>query len=341
MTKLKQHAAKITLITLSFCAGIGISEFLTRMLAPEFGAGQQLPVQILERYSLKTRPPSTEFRQRSNSGEFNVSYKTNEIGFRDIPHTKPVPKNTIVFIGDSFTEGYGVKQSKRYPEYTRSLNKPVVVSAIAGYNIRDYINVLAYLKDQGKLGETIIIGLCVENDIIDYETTQSDKDQSSQFVPVLKSWLNQNSYLFNLLASFARSNNLLNETAISLGLAAGPNGQSTTKFGQREIDASTKLLSRSLSFGKTVIVLIIPDRRVWSDKVETSKQALERQGMLKKTLKQNGFLLVDPTNEFTNKSDNPLSEYHFSIDGHWNQLGHRVAGHMITKKLLDLSQISD
>ena len=92
--------------------GIGISELLARTLAPQFMHGQGLPKQALESHSLVIRPPKQSFRQRSNSGEFDVQYSINELGYRDGPITKADPQNTIIFVGDSFTEGYGVEKTK-------------------------------------------------------------------------------------------------------------------------------------------------------------------------------------------------------------------------------------
>ena len=314
--------ANISLLLISTIAGLGISEYLTRAIAPQFRHGQWLPSQVLEGHSLRIRPPKTTFRQRSNSGEFDVQYSINQLGFRDRHPRRGDPSNTIIFVGDSFTEGYGVKQSKRYPEYARNPQREVVVSALGGYNIKDYIKVLSYLK---------------ENDILNYDqipkkTPSSPKTKNK--ITRLKNWLNMNSSLFNMLATLARSNSILNDAAISLGLAAKQNEFSKAEFNQKEIRSSARLLSSSLLHGKNVVILIIPDRRVWAGQDHDSKQAIARQQLLQDELIKRGLSVIDMTNKFTNSSKNPLSEYHFLIDGHWNEKGHKIAGEMIKNELL-------
>ena len=112
MRSLRESTTNLCLFLLSSITGIGLSECLVRTLAPQFMYGQGLPKQALESHSIVTRPPKQIFRQRSNSGEFDVQYSINELGYRDGSIIKMPPSNTIIFVGDSFTEGYGVEQTK-------------------------------------------------------------------------------------------------------------------------------------------------------------------------------------------------------------------------------------
>ncbi len=52
-----------------------------------------------------------------HTGEcWNVDYFTNSYGARDHEHTVKSQKDRIVFIGDSFTEGYGVQANERFSD---------------------------------------------------------------------------------------------------------------------------------------------------------------------------------------------------------------------------------
>ena len=58
------------------------------------------------------------FQERRNNLEFNVEFRTNSQGLRspEIPLKKTTPNEfRIVFSGDSFTEGHGVKLEEAYP----------------------------------------------------------------------------------------------------------------------------------------------------------------------------------------------------------------------------------
>lgn len=329
--------ANFLLIVASTATGLGIGEYLTMTLAPQFRSGQWTPKQVLESHSLTIRPPNSTFRQRSNSGEFDVHYSINELGFRDRPLSIGEPKRTLIFVGDSFTEGYGVEQDERFSEYATSLNTNTVVGAVSGYNIKDYIKTLSYLRDNGVTAETIVIGLCVENDIMDYdEMPINARQESDSKIIRLKHWLNTNSSLFNMLATSVRSNATLNKLAISIGLAASKANRGRAEFNYKEIRSSVRLLSSAHKFGKHVIILIIPDRRIWSKDNYASKAAVARLKLLRNELAQSGFDVVDVTDRFNKNGLSPFSQYHFPIDGHWNADGHRTSGEMIANKLSTL-----
>ena len=231
-----------------------------------------------------------------------------------------------------------MSRKQRYPEYARSSKTSIVVSAIGGYDIEDYIKSLDYLKDEGIVANTTVVGLCLENDIKNYEETSKESSKSAPgMIMRFKHWLNTNSSLFNILATLTRSSRILNNTAMSAGIAADINRQGETDFDLDEIKSSSRLLSKALSFSKDVIVLIIPDRRVWAKNGHESRLAVTRKELLRSELIKNGLDVIDVTHKFNDISEMPLNEYHFPIDGHWNERGHRVAGLMIKNKLSYLS----
>ena len=63
-------------------------------------------------------------RQRENvqatrtSPEFRIRYSVNSLGYRGSEPEK-FPERPIVFLGDSFTEGYGVSDGEEFPERIR------------------------------------------------------------------------------------------------------------------------------------------------------------------------------------------------------------------------------
>ena len=79
---------------------------------------------------------------------------------------------------------------------------------------------------------------------------------------------------------------------------------------------------------------------MWARNIHESSLAIARKELLRNELIKNGLDVVDVTPKFTDSSEMPLSEYHFSIDGHWNENGHRVAGLMIKNKLSYISSKS-
>lgn len=78
--------------------------------------------------------PDTKTIAVSPTAEFAVHYKINSFGMRDREHSKRRNVNTcrILFVGDSFTEGYGVEQHEAYPSHIEYLSQGVLESLNAG-----------------------------------------------------------------------------------------------------------------------------------------------------------------------------------------------------------------
>ncbi|MFC1452423.1 SGNH/GDSL hydrolase family protein [Verrucomicrobiota bacterium] len=68
--------------------------------------------------------PRTKTIAVSPTAEFTVAYRINTLGMRDRERDRAKTHNRhrIVFIGDSFTEGYGVPQDKAYPRSIEDLS---------------------------------------------------------------------------------------------------------------------------------------------------------------------------------------------------------------------------
>jgi GDSL-like Lipase/Acylhydrolase family len=57
-------------------------------------------------------------RASRTSPEFHVRYSVNSLGFRG-PEPDQFPSRSVLFVGDSFTEGYGVTDGQEFPELIR------------------------------------------------------------------------------------------------------------------------------------------------------------------------------------------------------------------------------
>lgn len=90
------------------------------------------------------------------SSEWSISYSINSLGFRDKEYSIPKPENTfsILLLGDSYTEGYGVESNSTFAKQLEvmlnqngsRLNYEVVNAGVASYSpILEYL----LLKDKG------------------------------------------------------------------------------------------------------------------------------------------------------------------------------------------------
>jgi hypothetical protein len=109
--------------------------------------------------------------------EFTMRLTTNSLGFRG-PEPKSFPKNGILFIGDSFTEGYGVNDGEEFPALVRKEldarmgeNRVPVVNAGAG-DIGEG-RWVKFLRNEGKrFAPRLIVAELMDNDF--YDNLQED-----------------------------------------------------------------------------------------------------------------------------------------------------------------------
>lgn len=140
--------------------------------------------------SWQFKPNSTG---RMVTGEFNVSYKINSFGMRDIERDI-VKKNgikRILVLGDSFTEGVGVEQNQTYPsmlekimnEKNNATRFEVWNAGVGGYAPdTEYV----YLKNNiGKIKpDMVMVGFYAGNDVLDLSKNSWKTDESGLPVSV-------------------------------------------------------------------------------------------------------------------------------------------------------------
>ena len=294
--------------------------------------------------------PNFSGRQWRNSGEFNVKVDINAYGFRDKKDLKNANSDDIFLVGDSFSFGHGVEEEERFGNVLQKLftkGEQVYNLAISSSHFLNYKKNLEYAEKQGVEIENLMVGVCMENDILDYNAilkaweTKVEEDDFS-----LKDWLNRKSCLYNFIAANLQSNRNWRSFLIKIGLV----NDGITHY---EIKESTSVeLSSSLEALKKIIenrnslVILIPSRMNWvSERSEITNASHEK---FKTLLIENQiqFLDMKPVIE-SNGGGRPLETLHFKLDGHWNAWGHELAADSIfacwqklrTSEVLDTSEV--
>lgn len=109
---------------------LGIGEVVARLCAPVRNVGPTFSV-FDPVYGKRLKK---SFRCRRITPEFEMRLATNSLGFRG-PEPPAFPHQPVLFLGDSFTLGYGVNDGEEYPEIVRGAIMPVpVVNAGLGNN---------------------------------------------------------------------------------------------------------------------------------------------------------------------------------------------------------------
>lgn len=296
-----------------------------------------------------------------------VPVVTNSLGMRnpEIPTEKPKGTKRILFIGDSFTMGWGVKEEDGFVRLTerllgvQTINAGFTAAGPSGYY-------LSLLRDGLPLDpDIVVVGLYLGNDILsrnDVEWVKTDHQGLPEVIRSKSTYIDptgqlrlktlplayhipylRRSHLFILLM-----NTLFRDTVIpgQEALIADTICVFTPtchKFDQAK--SEVKLLFAAMnrilaSRGKKLVVAIIPTYF----QVHFDIQYKTRYGLPIKPSNRR-FLNDEFTAFFAQQGIDsidllpPLLEragearLYFAQDEHWNEIGHRVAAEAIAKKL--------
>lgn len=139
---------------------------------------------------------------RSNVGAYpDVEVKTNSDGLRnpEIPAEKPSGTKRVLFIGDSFTMGWGVSEDKAYPRLAENLARQMapnshiemINAGFTGAGPSGYYLFLKYFGLQLK-PDAVVVGMYIGNDISarrDIEWTKIDPRGYPEVVKSLSTYI--------------------------------------------------------------------------------------------------------------------------------------------------------
>jgi lysophospholipase L1-like esterase len=111
-------------------------------------------------------PANTSFEHRRSC--FDVRYHSNQHGMRDAPRIKKSVEPRVVFLGDSFVEGWGVEAEDRFTNLLEKFRKrPHLNFGVAGYfGPNQYALLYESLAKEFDHDE-IMVGIYPENDFTD------------------------------------------------------------------------------------------------------------------------------------------------------------------------------
>lgn len=281
-----------------------------------------------------TAEPNFEGRQWKNSGDFDVSISINQYGFRDSKDFRNAKSEDIFLIGDSFSFGHGVEEENRFSNVMQKLTSDSIQIfnlGISGTHFLHYEKSIHYAKENGATIKNIIIGVCMENDILDYASKLENPNRKNNIG--IKEWLSRKSTLYNFIAIQLQTNEKLRTSFKKLGLI---NDELKTfpfaPFSEREINSSLVQLKALIADYNSLVVLI-PSRLNWiADRKEDANSSHQRW---KKVLEENQIPYLDLKPFLDQYSADPLKTLFFQNDGHWNVQGHEIVASAILKEWMD------
>ena len=324
----------LSLIVISLSAGFLIMELGVRTFMPQFDVSGQVEFQ-----KLSDGTPIGQFdvtkRQVKNTGDFDVTVHFNELGFRDSKSVTESTKADIFVVGDSFSFGWGVEEKQRFSDVLQTeLGRPVFNIAIPT-DLNGYKKLVQYAQRNGASIGHLIIGICMENDILNYRDTEDKAGTSvasgGAWVRSLKVWLTSHSSLYFLTTTIIHNTPILRNLFIKLNLIV-PNlvGVQRPNDSPIAVESSIERI-QGIAGDIQTTVLIIPSRWLWLGDEKVQAIAIQQHDQLVSSLSELGLNILDPRT-FMERDQRPLS-YHFENDGHWTAEMHEVVGRMLANSI--------
>ena len=298
------------------------AEFAVRALFPVYDPSGQVEFRRATEGGPVLGVPNTRVRQRKNTGDFDVAIAFNKYGFRDDKDLAESTSVDVFVVGDSFTFGWGVEAKDRYSDRLQALTGVRTFNIATPGNFDDYGRLIRYATAKGARVGNLVIGVCMENDLMDYAAVQVPAATGFTFeLSSAKSFLSQNSALYGMATTAVHATPALKNLAVSLGLIT-PNleGIPKARYAERMIESSVAKL-RELAVGHRATILIIPSRGLWIGAFTGDADRIHRAFV--DAVERAGFMVVDLRPLFEANRE-PLT-FHFANDGHWNPRGHALA----------------
>jgi len=339
-------------LLLLICASIlsfGILEWALRVIMPERLAF----VPTLENNELTYVPNQS---QRSRHLEWDYEVRINADGFRNDRTLEQIPPATILALGDSFTEGYGVSLENAYPKQLEVLLRRSDGAAHV-YDAGHYDTGLptyrrVYLEIFRNVPEIdrVIIGLFVGNDVLRTANPPDGRLQTGNefgdgWRYKLKTFLGSHIATYAALNYVVKTNPFLFDLCQSLGACYRPRPPNI--YSAVVIDAvlphtvryTQRLVEEIRADGRSVVVLLIPTREQVDDdfwnKVATEYGAdaehyrFSLNYRLAAALRDAGIDVVDLTDTAVSHQRDTGEHLYFLYDGHWTPAGHRLAARQL------------
>jgi len=333
---LKGLFGKLALLALSTGICLLLLEFIVRALFPFFNPQAQIPVYATQD-NFFLGPISRQIRQATPKGDYDVTVSFNQYGFRDTKDLRDSSGRDVFVVGDSFSAGWGVEETQRYSNLLEAKLGRRVFNISIPEDIRGYSKLVKYAERGGATIRSLVIGVCMENDLRDYRDGKSSvelfKDQqylksSFPLVDRMRAWFWSHSALYIGASYTLQKNATLRRLLERFGLARNIDRLTTKNvFNEQVLESSRDELVK-LATNYDSVILIIPSRALWfGDNQAGERKVHERFVQL---LCQSGLSVVDLRSALEEKG-NPIGNY-FTTDPHWNPTGHLNAAEELSKR---------
>jgi hypothetical protein len=314
----------LTLSIIALLVSLGVCELMVRRLVPVRNVGPSFTLYD-PFYGKRLKKSFSTWR---GTPEFTMRMTTNAAGFRG-PELGALALRPLLFLGDSFTMGYGVNDGEEFPALVRnalSPNPTPVINAGMGDNGNGWW--VKFLRSEGKKYHPALVVLQLHRtdfyDNIHERLFTVTPTGALQELPVPRQtvkralqWPVENlpglahSYLVGLARQMSWRGGAPREDAA---------GQSTRS--ERAVQQN-QLLFRLLEE-----VFAICEQSGWRVLTVLADIPDDRRAAVETLLSTKAI----PTVVIPSKGERP--DLYYTVDGHWNSAGHRFTAERILEKVI-------
>ncbi len=285
--------------------------------------------------------PNSETQQTSRC--FDVAYRTNSVGARDVERQRRSERPRVVVLGDSYLEGWGVAETERLSNLLEAATGLEHLN-FAMAHFGTYQQYLVY-RDLAKPfdHDAILLGLVPATDLmdIDFDAAQelgwyeyryrpylvgelTDLRHLEHREPVWRRVLRQQSYVFNALRVVLRNRSLR---------SGAPAPSLLYTFSARQLLLLEAILERLVDAaqGRRIALLLIPSRADYK-RYSQNAAADPLSARLRALAERHDIRIVNLLPIMAGDLRRAQGFSH-GCDPHWNGLANRVAFEHVTRAL--------
>jgi lysophospholipase L1-like esterase len=320
---------RLALLACALCISLLVGELLVRWLVKVRNVGPSFTVA----HGSHGKQLKRSFSCWRITPEFTMKFSTNSLGFRG-PEPASFPKRGILFLGDSFTMGYGVSDGEEFPALvaqamvskSKTASLPVINAGMGATGNGRWVK---FLRDEAPQYEprAIVLQFC-SNDF--------DDNQGEGMFTLESAVLQEHPERVDSRAkravqtvveaipglAYSHLLGLLRQTGGGGATVDGPAAGETVP----DVRLTCAILQRAVSICR---------ERNWPVLVLMA----DLDGSAIAALKECCQRIDVPVLEVPSKKERP--DLYYRLDGHWNQAGHRYGADLVLKWLTSLKLISD
>jgi hypothetical protein len=312
------------LLCISALVGLAILEGGVRVFLPVYIPYGMVPFHV-DANNVPLAPKNFTARYRKTTRQYDtILIQINQYGLRDAKDLCDSTENDLFVVGDSYSYGWGVEEDQRYSDLLASMLGVDVYNISIPTDIDGYIRLVEYARRQGATINSLVVGICMENDLRDY-AVPIPAVRREGILARAKQYLNQHTATYNAITSAVHQSAFLAGVAVKLGVINDGSSAARPMYSRRVIESSAEKVDELVErFGIPTVVVIVPVRGLWIGGAEDDYSRIHEEFVA--LLRERSLSVVDMRPVFEAGGD-PLG-YYF---GHWTTEGHAKAAEEIYK----------